>query len=52
MATGNLKKNKVLDNNKIYKIKNYIFDNLNSFIVYNINQSILLNAISEKLYNE
>ena len=49
---GNLKKNKVLDNNKIYKIKNYIFDNINSFMVYNLNQSTLLKAISEKLYNE
>lgn len=49
---GNLKKNKVIDNNKIYEIKNYIFDNLNNFMVYNINQSTLLNSVSEKLYNE
>ncbi len=44
-----LKKNKILENDKFFEMKNYVFDNLNKFMLYNINQSALLNAISTKL---
>ena len=47
-----LSKKKALRNDKIYEIKNFIFDNLNKFILYNINQSSLLNAMNEKLNYE
>ena len=45
------KKNKI-QKNKIYEIKNYIFDNLNNFLLYNINQTSLINALSNRLNNE
>ena len=47
-----LGKTKHFNNDKIYRIKNYIFDNLNKFMLYNINQSTLLNMVSEKLHHE
>ena len=47
-----IKDKNLLKNDKIFEIKNYIFDNLNNFILYNINQNSLINAISEKLSHE
>ncbi len=47
-----IKGKKLLKNEKIFEIKNYIMDNLNNFIVYNINQNSLINAINEKLNHE
>ncbi len=47
-----LQKNKSLKNEKIYDNKNFIFDNLNKFILYNINQNSLINAINNKLNEE
>ena len=47
-----IKDKNLLKNDKIFEIKNYIFDNLNNFILYNINQKSLINAISEKLSHE
>ena len=48
--------NLILTNNfqkdKIYATKNYIIDNLNKFLLYNLNQNSLLNAINNKLKNE
>ena len=44
-----LKKKNIINNNRIYEIKNFIFDNLNSFLLYNINQVTLINAIDRKL---
>ena len=44
-----LKKKNIINNNRIYEIKNFIFDNLNSFLLYNINQVTLINAINRKL---
>jgi DNA polymerase-3 subunit delta' len=38
--------------NKIYEIKNEIFDILNNFKLYNINHTALLNAVSSKLNYE
>jgi len=48
----NLKDQKLLKNNKIFEIKNYIFDNLNKFMLYNINQNSLINFINNKLNYE
>ena len=47
-----LRKKKLLDNEKIYEVKNFIFNNLNNFMMYNINQNSLLNAINSKLNYE
>ncbi|MDB2353529.1 hypothetical protein N9V55_02125 [Candidatus Pelagibacter bacterium] len=44
-----LKKNNLFKNDKIFEIKNYIFSNLNSFMLYNINQNTLINAINDKI---
>ena len=48
----NLKDQNLFKNNKIYEIKNYIFDNLNKFMLYNINQNSLINAVNNKLNYE
>ena len=47
-----LQRKKILNNDKIYEMKSFIIDNLNNFLLYNINQKALLNAISLKLNNE
>ncbi len=39
-------------NNKNYEIKDFIFNNLNKFLLYNINQKSLINSVNNKLYNE
>ena len=44
-------KKNVLDNDKFYEIKHFIFDNLNSFVLYNLNQNALINAIDQKINN-
>jgi len=44
-----IKDNNLLKYDKIFEIKNYIMKNLNSFILYNINQNTLLNAVNDKL---
>tara|TARA_B100000575_G_C23078312_1_gene621157 strand:- start:636 stop:1457 length:822 start_codon:yes stop_codon:yes gene_type:complete len=45
-------KNSKNKKDQIYENKNYIVNNLNNFLLYNINQTSLLNAISNKLNNE
>jgi DNA polymerase III subunit delta' len=46
-------KNKNLSkNDNIFEIKNYIFDNVNKFMMYNINQNSLINSVKEKLKYE
>lgn len=47
-----LKDNNSCNSDKIYEIKNFIFDNLNNFLLYNINQNILINKLSNKLNHE
>ena len=47
-----IKDKNLFKNGKIFEIKNYILDNLNSFVLYNINQNSLINAINEKLGHE
>ena len=49
---NNLKIKKLLKNEKIFEIKNYVFENLNSFLLYNINQNSLINAVKEKFSHE
>ena len=48
----NLKDKNLFKNDKIFEIKNYIFDNLNKFMLYNINQNSLINAVNNKLNYE
>ena len=47
-----LRDKNLINNDKIFEMKNYIFDNLNNLILYNINQNSFINAISEKLKYE
>jgi len=48
----NLIDNNLFKHDKIFEIKNHIFNNLNNFMLYNINQNSLINAINEKLNHE
>lgn len=48
----NLRYDNSYQNDKIYEIKNFIFNNLNKFLLYNINQKSLINSVNNKLYNE
>ncbi len=49
---NHLRKKNILNNDKIYEIKNFIFKNLNNLILFNLNQNTLLNAINSKLNYE
>ena len=48
----NLRYDKASQNDKNYEIKNFIFNNLNKFLLYNINQKSLINSLNNKLCNE
>ncbi len=47
-----LKNNNSIKNEKIFEIKDYVFQNLNSFLLHNINQNSFINAINNKLKYE
>jgi len=47
-----LKDNRLLKIDNIYEVKNYIFNHLNNYILYNINQTSIINNLSEKLNYE
>jgi DNA polymerase-3 subunit delta' len=47
-----IKDKNLVKNDKIFEIKDHIINNLNNFILYNINQNSLINAINEKLNHE
>ena len=47
-----LKENKLFNNDKVFTTKNYIFENLNNFILYNINENSVINNVSQKLNYE
>jgi DNA polymerase-3 subunit delta' len=47
-----LKEKNILKNHKIYEIKDYIFNNLNNFKLYNINQNVFISNLSAKLNYE
>ena len=46
-----LKRKEILDNDKIYEIQDFIFKNLNNYLLYNINQNTLINAVNDKIEN-
>jgi len=48
----NIKDKKILKNDKVFEIKNYIMDNLNNFTLHNINQKSFINAVNDKLNYE
>ena len=48
----NLKTNKIFKDDNLYEIKDFIHDNLNKFMLYNINQNSLINSINNKLNYE
>ena len=37
---------------KNYDTKNFVFENLNKYLIYNINQNAFINAINNKLNYE
>ena len=47
-----IKDKNLLKNDKIFEIKNYIINNLNKFILYNINENSFINAVNEKLNHD
>tara|TARA_B100001057_G_scaffold482693_1_gene558470 strand:- start:603 stop:1538 length:936 start_codon:yes stop_codon:yes gene_type:complete len=47
-----IKDKDLLKSDQIFEIKDYIMSNLNSFMLYNINQNSLINAVNEKLNHE
>lgn len=47
-----LKNNNFLNNEKIIEDKNFIFENINKFLLYNLNHNALLNSINNKINNE
>ncbi len=47
-----IKDKDLLKNDRIFEIKNYILDNLNNFVHYNINKNSLINAITDKICHE
>ncbi len=45
----NLKDQEILKNDKVYELKNFVLDNLNKYLTFNLNQNSLINAINDKL---
>ena len=46
-----LKDKNIIINDKFYEDRAYVFDNLNKFFTFNLNQNSLINAINSKLNN-
>ena len=46
---NNLKNNNLLSNEKIIEYKSFVFENINKFFLYNLNQNALLNSINSKI---
>ena len=49
---NNLKNKKNFTSDKIIECKRFIFENINKFFLYNINQNALLNTINNKINDE
>ncbi len=49
---NNLSENKIKNIDDIIENKSFVFKNINNFLVYNLNQNSLFNAINDKLQNE
>jgi len=47
-----LRVNNVISSKKIIEYKSFVFENINKFFLYNLNQNALLNAIDNKIINE
>ena len=47
----NLKDQNILKKDKVYELKNFVVDNLNKYLTFNLNQNSLINAINNKLNN-
>ena len=48
----NLKNKNFIKNEEIIEYKRFVFDNINKYFLYNLNQNVLLNTISNKINNE
>ncbi len=48
----NMNENKILNKVKIFEVKNFIFDNLNNFLLYNLNQNSVINSINNRIKYE
>jgi hypothetical protein len=46
---SDLKNKSSLNNEKMIEYKTFIFENINKFFLYNLNQNALLNAITNKI---
>ena len=49
---NNLKTNNSLNNDEIIEFKRFVFENINKFFLYNLNQNALLHNIGCKINNE
>ena len=49
---NNLNKKSIYSKEKIINYKNFVFENINKFFLYNLNQNALINAINNKIINE
>ena len=49
---NNLKNNNSSINAKVIEHKSFVFENINKFFLYNLNQNALLNTINSKINNE
>ena len=47
-----LKNENLFKNDKIIEYKSFVFENINKFFQYNLNQNALLNTISNKISDE
>jgi hypothetical protein len=47
-----IKSEKSFNSGKIIEYKSFVFENINKFFLYNLNQNALLNTISNKLNDE
>lgn len=45
----NMKNKKLLTNEKIFEYKSFVFENIDKFFLYNLNQNTLLNNINNKI---
>ncbi len=45
----NLYEKNIYKTDEIYEVKKFIYDSLNNFLIYNINQNSLINSVSDKL---
>ncbi len=48
----NLKDKKILQNERLFEVYDFILENVNKFVIYNMSQNSLINLISNKLHNE